>query len=190
MYFWIWVWRDYNYIHIIGVEEASRLALSFGSQVNSVCVCVILCVWACVSVTQEKDRKGKDTLFISYHFWLNTHALVTTTLPSSSLPLSLLTSHRISVHKMSNFSRQIRRLRPRLPNPPFSRPFTTSEGHRPVIVHKRSFDILHDPWFNKVLLSHHINISMPVLLIITLSSSLFMNNASSFAYFCSYCCYI
>ncbi|XP_020679508.1 NAD-dependent malic enzyme 1, mitochondrial-like [Dendrobium catenatum] len=29
------------------------------------------------------------------------------------------------------------------------RAFTTSEGSRPVIVHKRSLDILHDPWFNK-----------------------------------------
>lgn len=30
-----------------------------------------------------------------------------------------------------------------------ARSFTTSEGHRPTIVHKRSLDILHDPWFNK-----------------------------------------
>ncbi|GAU36299.1 hypothetical protein TSUD_353430 [Trifolium subterraneum] len=30
-----------------------------------------------------------------------------------------------------------------------SRIFTTLEGHRPTIVHKRSLDILHDPWFNK-----------------------------------------
>ncbi|KAJ0970759.1 hypothetical protein J5N97_018718 [Dioscorea zingiberensis] len=30
-----------------------------------------------------------------------------------------------------------------------SRPFTTCEGSRPTIVHKRSVDILHDPWFNK-----------------------------------------
>lgn len=29
------------------------------------------------------------------------------------------------------------------------RSFTTAEGHRPTIVHKRSLDILHDPWFNK-----------------------------------------
>ncbi|XP_004307278.1 PREDICTED: NAD-dependent malic enzyme 62 kDa isoform, mitochondrial [Fragaria vesca subsp. vesca] len=29
------------------------------------------------------------------------------------------------------------------------RSFTAIEGHRPVIVHKRSLDILHDPWFNK-----------------------------------------
>lgn len=34
-----------------------------------------------------------------------------------------------------------------------ARSFTTSEGHRPAIVHKRSLDILHDPWFNKVSLS-------------------------------------
>ncbi|CAJ1948850.1 unnamed protein product [Sphenostylis stenocarpa] len=27
------------------------------------------------------------------------------------------------------------------------RPFTTTEGHRPSIVHKRSLDILHDPWW-------------------------------------------
>lgn len=33
---------------------------------------------------------------------------------------------------------------------PHSRSFTTTEGHRPIIVHKRSLDILHDPWFNKV----------------------------------------
>ena len=32
----------------------------------------------------------------------------------------------------------------------WSRSFTTTEGHRPSIVHKRSLDILHDPWFNKV----------------------------------------
>lgn len=32
-----------------------------------------------------------------------------------------------------------------------SRNFTTTEGHRPTIVHKRSLDILHDPWFNKVI---------------------------------------
>ncbi|KAM3266472.1 NAD-dependent malic enzyme 62 kDa isoform, mitochondrial [Capsicum annuum] len=30
-----------------------------------------------------------------------------------------------------------------------SRNFTTTEGHRPTMVHKRSLDILHDPWFNK-----------------------------------------
>ncbi|GAA0153127.1 oxidoreductase [Lithospermum erythrorhizon] len=29
------------------------------------------------------------------------------------------------------------------------RSFTTCEGHRPSLVHKRSLDILHDPWFNK-----------------------------------------
>ncbi|XP_042505148.1 NAD-dependent malic enzyme 62 kDa isoform, mitochondrial-like isoform X3 [Macadamia integrifolia] len=29
------------------------------------------------------------------------------------------------------------------------RSFTTTEGHRPTIVHKRGLDILHDPWFNK-----------------------------------------
>ncbi|XP_057979078.1 NAD-dependent malic enzyme 62 kDa isoform, mitochondrial [Malania oleifera] len=59
---------------------------------------------------------------------------------------------------MSNFSRQIRlspsllkRLKQRLAAPvlPPTRSFTTTEGHRPTIVHKRSIDILHDPWFNK-----------------------------------------
>ncbi|XP_030515472.2 NAD-dependent malic enzyme 62 kDa isoform, mitochondrial [Rhodamnia argentea] len=30
-----------------------------------------------------------------------------------------------------------------------ARCFTTTEGHRPTMVHKRSLDILHDPWFNK-----------------------------------------
>lgn len=35
-------------------------------------------------------------------------------------------------------------------NPLQSRSFTSIEGHRPIIVHKRSLDILHDPWFNKV----------------------------------------
>ncbi|XP_027334267.1 NAD-dependent malic enzyme 62 kDa isoform, mitochondrial isoform X3 [Abrus precatorius] len=30
-----------------------------------------------------------------------------------------------------------------------SRSFTTTEGHGPTIIHKRSLDILHDPWFNK-----------------------------------------
>ncbi|PON77603.1 Malic oxidoreductase [Parasponia andersonii] len=32
----------------------------------------------------------------------------------------------------------------------WSRSFTTTEGHRPTMVHKRSLDILLDPWFNKV----------------------------------------
>ncbi|KAK4792606.1 hypothetical protein SAY86_023041 [Trapa natans] len=60
---------------------------------------------------------------------------------------------------MSNFSGQIRassslmrRLRQRLSDPARLlqvRFFTTTEGSRPTIVHKRSLDILHDPWFNK-----------------------------------------
>ncbi|GAB2224331.1 hypothetical protein Droror1_Dr00005085 [Drosera rotundifolia] len=29
------------------------------------------------------------------------------------------------------------------------RSYATAEGNRPTIVHKRSLDILHDPWFNK-----------------------------------------
>ncbi|OIT00700.1 PREDICTED: NAD-dependent malic enzyme 62 kDa isoform, mitochondrial [Nicotiana attenuata] len=59
---------------------------------------------------------------------------------------------------MANFSRQmrlsstlLRRLQQRVTavNSASSRNFTTTEGHRPTIVHKRSHDILHDPWFNK-----------------------------------------
>lgn len=49
----------------------------------------------------------------------------------------------------------IRRLKQRLVNPALfiqTTSFTTAEGHRPIIVHKRSLDILHDPWFNKVIL--------------------------------------
>ncbi|KAJ4744462.1 Malic enzyme [Rhynchospora pubera] len=30
-----------------------------------------------------------------------------------------------------------------------AREFTTCEGSRPSLIHKRSLDILHDPWFNK-----------------------------------------
>lgn len=47
----------------------------------------------------------------------------------------------------------IRRLKQQMSNPAVliqTRSFTPSEGQRPVIVHKRSLDILHDPWFNKV----------------------------------------
>ena len=65
---------------------------------------------------------------------------------------------------MSNFSNQIRassalikRLKHhhhhRSSNPLLlmqSRSYTTNECHRPAIVQKRSLDILHDPWFNKV----------------------------------------
>ncbi|KAB8653871.1 hypothetical protein FH972_026169 [Carpinus fangiana] len=45
----------------------------------------------------------------------------------------------------------IKRLRLTSSNPVLMRPrsFTTTEGDRPTIVHKRSLDILHDPWFNK-----------------------------------------
>ncbi|KAG4202369.1 hypothetical protein ERO13_A05G334100v2 [Gossypium hirsutum] len=60
---------------------------------------------------------------------------------------------------MSNFYNQtraasslMRRLKRSLINPTaVTRPrcFTTAEGHRPTLVHKRSLDILHDPWFNK-----------------------------------------
>ncbi|CAN4081508.1 unnamed protein product [Withania somnifera] len=57
---------------------------------------------------------------------------------------------------MANFSNQmrlsstfLRRLQQSAVNSTCSRNFTTTEGHRPTIVHKRSLDILHDPWFNK-----------------------------------------
>ncbi|XP_059305183.1 NAD-dependent malic enzyme 62 kDa isoform, mitochondrial [Lycium ferocissimum] len=49
-------------------------------------------------------------------------------------------------HKMRLSSTLLRRLLQQRVN---SRNFTTTEGHRPTIVHKRSLDILHDPWFNK-----------------------------------------
>lgn len=61
------------------------------------------------------------------------------------------------IDKMSNQIRAssslIRRLKQQMSNPAVliqTRSFTPSEGQRPVIVHKRSLDILHDPWFNKV----------------------------------------
>ena len=82
-----------------------------------------------------------------------------------------------SPEKMSNFCRQIklsssliRRLKHRSSNSMLSgrRSFTTTEGHRPSLVHKRSLDILHDPWFNKViLLSMHFNF-VPFCLICSL----------------------
>ncbi|GLT89280.1 hypothetical protein SLE2022_072690 [Rubroshorea leprosula] len=57
---------------------------------------------------------------------------------------------------MSNFSNQIRassslirRLKHKFGAAAVTRSFTTAEGHRPTIVHKRSLDILHDPWFNR-----------------------------------------
>lgn len=65
---------------------------------------------------------------------------------------------------MGNFSRQMRlssALLKRLQSQRGAvaavnaRSFTTTEGHRPTIVHKRSLDILHDPWFNKVKLRDH-----------------------------------
>jgi malate dehydrogenase (decarboxylating) len=31
-----------------------------------------------------------------------------------------------------------------------ARGFVTAECHRPVVLHKRGSDILHDPWFNRV----------------------------------------
>ncbi|KAI8545541.1 hypothetical protein RHMOL_Rhmol07G0047700 [Rhododendron molle] len=58
---------------------------------------------------------------------------------------------------MSSFSRQlklssslIKRLQHRATAATAGqRSFTTTEGHRPTIVHKQGLDILHDPWFNK-----------------------------------------
>ncbi|KAG5538788.1 hypothetical protein RHGRI_019364 [Rhododendron griersonianum] len=59
---------------------------------------------------------------------------------------------------MSSFSRQlklssslIKRLQHRATAAAAAgeRSFTTTEGHRPTIVHKQGLDILHDPWFNK-----------------------------------------
>ncbi|XP_070047827.1 NAD-dependent malic enzyme, mitochondrial [Nicotiana tabacum] len=54
-------------------------------------------------------------------------------------------------HQMRLSSTLLRRLQQRVTavNSTSSRNFTTTEGHRPTIVHKRSLDILHDPWFNK-----------------------------------------
>lgn len=54
---------------------------------------------------------------------------------------------------MSSISRNLRRsLAPdrlrRLSQHP--REYVTSECHRPVVLHKRGPDILHDPWFNRV----------------------------------------
>ncbi|KAJ8538565.1 hypothetical protein K7X08_027786 [Anisodus acutangulus] len=51
-------------------------------------------------------------------------------------------------HQMRLSSTLLRRLQQRV-TAVNSRNFTTTEGHRPTIVHKRSLDILHDPWFNK-----------------------------------------
>lgn len=51
-------------------------------------------------------------------------------------------------HQMRLSSSLIKRLHRRITSSQ-SRSFTTIEGHRPIIVHKRSLDILHDPWFNK-----------------------------------------
>ncbi|XP_052191895.1 NAD-dependent malic enzyme 62 kDa isoform, mitochondrial [Diospyros lotus] len=57
---------------------------------------------------------------------------------------------------MTCYSRQMRlsaslikRLKRTAAGASTTRSFTTTEGHRPSIVHKRSIDILHDPWYNK-----------------------------------------
>ncbi|KAG6528088.1 hypothetical protein ZIOFF_010237 [Zingiber officinale] len=59
---------------------------------------------------------------------------------SSSLPRLL--------RKPSSSSQILQRMKLLAAGDP-SRPFTTCEGSRPTIIHKRSLDILHDPWFNK-----------------------------------------
>jgi hypothetical protein len=83
--------------------------------------------------------------------------------------------------RMSNFSNQIRasaamikRLRLTSSNPVLMRPrsFTTTEGDRPTIVHKRSLDILHDPWFNKVNL-HPIALRLNSLILFEFNRVLF-----------------
>ncbi|KAL8141437.1 LOW QUALITY PROTEIN: hypothetical protein V2J09_007458 [Rumex salicifolius] len=55
------------------------------------------------------------------------------------------------LEKVRFSSSLLRRLRHQITGstPANRRSFTTSEGHRPIIVNKRSVDILHDPWFNK-----------------------------------------
>jgi hypothetical protein len=82
---------------------------------------------------------------------------------------------------MSNFSNQIRasaamikRMRLTSSNPVLMRPrsFTTTEGDRPTIVHKRSLDILHDPWFNKVNL-HPIALRLNSLILFEFNRVLF-----------------
>ncbi|KAF9617417.1 hypothetical protein IFM89_036338 [Coptis chinensis] len=58
---------------------------------------------------------------------------------------------------MSNFSHQLRftsssvvkRIKHQIMSTFERKSFTTTEGSRPTIVHKRNIDILHDPWFNK-----------------------------------------
>ncbi|KAI5647566.1 hypothetical protein M9H77_33571 [Catharanthus roseus] len=54
-------------------------------------------------------------------------------------------------HKLKLSSALLKRLQHRVTAGNLNSPrcFTTTEGHRPTIVHKRSLDILHDPWFNK-----------------------------------------
>ncbi|KAI3418654.1 uncharacterized protein J3R85_013604 [Psidium guajava] len=51
------------------------------------------------------------------------------------------------IRASSSLIRRLLLLRRRGASP--ARCFTTTEGHRPTMVHKRSLDILHDPWFNK-----------------------------------------
>ncbi|KAJ9565447.1 hypothetical protein OSB04_001413 [Centaurea solstitialis] len=55
---------------------------------------------------------------------------------------------------MSNFCRQVRISSTLIKGVQYRilRSFTTIECHRPSILHKKGVDIIHDPWFNKVLL--------------------------------------
>lgn len=50
----------------------------------------------------------------------------------------------------SSLARRLRRPHPAAAAASAARSFATTEGSRPSIVQKRSVDILHDPWFNKV----------------------------------------
>ena len=57
---------------------------------------------------------------------------------------------------MASISRNLRRsfapdrLRRLLLLSQHPREYVTAECHRPVVLHKRGPDILHDPWFNRV----------------------------------------
>ncbi|KAG6524261.1 NAD-dependent malic enzyme 62 kDa isoform, mitochondrial-like [Zingiber officinale] len=62
--------------------------------------------------------------------------------------MALSSSLQRLLRKPSSSSQILQRMKLLAAGDP-SRSFTTCEGSRPAIVHKRSLDILHDPWFNK-----------------------------------------
>ncbi|XP_042456940.1 NAD-dependent malic enzyme 62 kDa isoform, mitochondrial-like [Zingiber officinale] len=62
--------------------------------------------------------------------------------------MALFSSLQRLLRKPSSSSQILQRMKLLAAGDP-SRSFTTCEGSRPAIVHKRSLDILHDPWFNK-----------------------------------------